>query len=447
MSFFQATYRRSSTPLVYIFALLLLALTPASSWAQNDALIRINAGASEEATSEGVTFIGDSFFSESTIGPVLSSRSIAETDNDALYQTERVSNDNLDDFIYEIPVPGNGTYAVNLHFAETAFDQVGARVFDVIVEGNLAFNDYDIIEAAGDNNTAQVENISGFQVNDGFLTIEFISETERAKVSGIEVFGSTSEVAIPFLLNVGGFESVTTTATWMEDDGSYFLEGDELQVSTPIDGTIADELYQSERFGNDVDPLRFVLPGMPSGTYTLELHFSENFFNNQGDRVFDTYIEGQLVLEEFDILSAAGDKFTAHLETFQGIPVTDGILNITLQPLSASTTLNAIAVTNLSPTSTEDETALPTDYTLSAVYPNPFNPTTQFTLTLGQTQRVSVDVYNVLGQKVATLHEGLLAGQNTHAFTYEAKSQPSGLYLIQVTGEHFVETRQVVLMK
>lgn len=447
MSFFLDTKLRTSTLSTLLFVLLFFTLAPVSAWAQSDAIIRINAGTTDEVVDEGISFIGDSFFSESTIGPVLSSRSIAETTNDGLYQSERLSNDDLDPFSYEIPVPDNGTYAVNLHFAETAFDAVGARVFDIIVEGNMAFNDYDIIQEAGDNNTAVMETVSGFQVNDGFLTIEFVSETERAKVSGIEVFGSASEVDLPFLLNVGGFESVSTTTTWLEDDGMYFLEGTTLQISTPIEGTIADELYQSERFGNDVDPLRLNVPGMPSGTYTIELHFSENFFNNEGERVFDAYIEGEEVLTDFDILAAAGAKFTAHFESFENVSVTDGVLNITLVPTVASTTLNAIAITNLSPTSTEDESTLPSDYALSSVYPNPFNPTTQFTLTMGQTQRVSIDVYNVLGQKVASLHEGILAGQSTHAFTFEAADQPSGLYLIQVNGERFVETRQVVLMK
>ena len=446
MSFFTDTNRIRTTTPTLIFVLLLLSFAPASAWAQ-DALIRINAGANEEATGEGVTFIGDTFFSlESTIASI-NPRNIEGTTNPEMFLSERITNDNGDDFTYEIPVPENGTYSINLHFAETAFDQEGQRVFDILVEGNMAFNNYDIIAAAGDNNTAQVENISGVQVNDGFISIEFEAETERAKINGIEIFGSADAVSVPFLLNVGGQEQIINADTWMEDEGNYFIEGQELVRTDPIAGTTADELFQSERFGDDVNPLRFLLPGMPSGTYTIELFFSENFVTNEGARIFNTYIEGGLVLENFDILAAAGATFTAHTETFDVVSVTDGILNITLEPIAGTTTLNAIAVSNFSATNNEDEIAVPTDYTLSAIYPNPFNPTTQFTLTMAQTQQVSIEVYNVLGQRVATLHEGLLSGQSTHGFTFEASNQPSGLYLIQVTGEQFVETRQVVLMK
>ena len=439
----SATIRHLSARPTYLFVLLFLAFAPTSVLAQ-DALIRINAGTSDEATAEGVTFIGDSFFNSSTIGPVIS-RNIAETTNDELYQSERLTNDNGDTLTYEIPV-ADGTYSVNLHFAETAFDQEGLRVFDIVIEGNTAFDNYDIMEAAGDNNTAQVENISGIQVDDGFLTIELEAETERAKINGIEVFGSAPNTTVPFLLNVGGMEFISTSETWMEDDGAYFLEGMELTRSDPIANTTADELYQSERFGNDVDPLRFLLTGMPSGNYTIELHFAENFVNNEGDRVFNVYMEGQPALTDFDILAEAGDKFTAHIETFEGISVTDGILNITFEPVTGTTTLNAIAVT-MTPVSNEEEVALPSQHALSAVYPNPFNPTTQFSLTIAQTQQISVEVFNVLGQRVATIHQGLLAGQSTHNFTFEASNQPSGIYLIQVMGEQFTETRQVVLMK
>ena len=134
-------------------------------------LIRINAGTSTEATGEGVTFIGDTFFRmQSTIGPVSFPRNIEGTDQRwTIPFRADLTNDNGDDFDYEIPVPGNGTYSVNLHFAETAFDQVGMRIFDIVIEGNTAFDNYDIMEAAGDNNTAQSRKCdSGIQVNDGF---------------------------------------------------------------------------------------------------------------------------------------------------------------------------------------------------------------------------------------------------------------------------------------
>ena len=54
----------------------------------------------------------------------------------------------------------------------------------------------------------------------------------------------------------------------------------------------------------------------------------------------------------------------------------------------------------------------------------------------------------VSGQRVALLHDGpLAAGSEVHEFTLEASSLPSGVYLYRVTGEDFVESRNVVLAR
>ena len=84
---------------------------------------------------------------------------------------------------------------------------------------------------------------------------------------------------------------------------------------------------------------------------------------------------------------------------------------------------------------------------LSPAYPNPFNPTTQFTLQVPRTQEVRVEVFNLLGQRVRLLHDGPLEAGEARAFTFEAADLPSGLYLYRAQGDDFVVTRQVTLLK
>ena len=85
---------------------------------------------------------------------------------------------------------------------------------------------------------------------------------------------------------------------------------------------------------------------------------------------------------------------------------------------------------------------------LAVVYPNPFNPQTTLTLTLAQAQRVQVDVFNALGQRMAVLHEGTLSANTPHRFTFEGAGNASGLYLIRSVGEHFGQiSRAVTLVK
>jgi hypothetical protein len=86
-------------------------------------------------------------------------------------------------------------------------------------------------------------------------------------------------------------------------------------------------------------------------------------------------------------------------------------------------------------------------YTLSAAYPNPFRTRTQFDLSVKQTQRVSVEVYNILGRRVRTIYDGVMRTGDARTFTIEARGLPSGLYLYRVRGEHFTAARRVTLVQ
>ena len=84
---------------------------------------------------------------------------------------------------------------------------------------------------------------------------------------------------------------------------------------------------------------------------------------------------------------------------------------------------------------------------LGHAYPNPFNPLTNFTLTVSRDQFVSIEVFNLLGERVAQLYEGEIFASEARTFTFEAYEWPSGMYLIQATGESFRASRTVTLLK
>lgn len=86
-------------------------------------------------------------------------------------------------------------------------------------------------------------------------------------------------------------------------------------------------------------------------------------------------------------------------------------------------------------------------YTLTSAYPNPFTSSTTFALTVDERQDVSVEVYNMLGQRVAVLFEGVMDPGEARRFTFDAGNVPSGIYLYSVRGESFSETRQVTLLR
>ena len=88
----------------------------------------------------------------------------------------------------------------------------------------------------------------------------------------------------------------------------------------------------------------------------------------------------------------------------------------------------------------------PTEFALSAAYPNPFNPSTSMNLNLNEAGHVNVMVYNVLGQVVSTLvNDHMEAGY--HSITWNASNIPSGMYLVRVQAGNNVETQKLMLLK
>jgi len=89
---------------------------------------------------------------------------------------------------------------------------------------------------------------------------------------------------------------------------------------------------------------------------------------------------------------------------------------------------------------------LAASFNLSDAYPNPFNPTTTMTLTMPLAGEIRVEVYNLLGQVVATLASGYMEA-STYTLTWDASDASSGVYFVQADAEGFVTTQKLMLVK
>jgi len=90
--------------------------------------------------------------------------------------------------------------------------------------------------------------------------------------------------------------------------------------------------------------------------------------------------------------------------------------------------------------------SLPASFVLSPNFPNPFNARTTINYTLPKSGPVTLSVYNLLGQRVATLFEGLQdAGE--HKVVWDALSAPSGVYFVRLVSGNKTATNPMVLMK
>ncbi|MEO8168038.1 MAG: T9SS type A sorting domain-containing protein, partial [bacterium] len=93
------------------------------------------------------------------------------------------------------------------------------------------------------------------------------------------------------------------------------------------------------------------------------------------------------------------------------------------------------------------EKSLPTEFGLNQNYPNPFNPTTVIEYALPRQSNVKIEVYNLIGQRMATLVDAVRPA-GVHAVSFDANGLSSGLYFYRMTADGTVNLmKKMVLMK
>ncbi len=101
---------------------------------------------------------------------------------------------------------------------------------------------------------------------------------------------------------------------------------------------------------------------------------------------------------------------------------------------------------NFTNTPDEDMSQLPDEFGLSQNYPNPFNPTTNIRYQMGETGEVRIDVFNIVGQRVATLVNGTRTA-GSHTIQFDGTRLSSGVYLVRMQAGGNIFTNKMTLVK
>jgi hypothetical protein len=118
--------------------------------------------------------------------------------------------------------------------------------------------------------------------------------------------------------------------------------------------------------------------------------------------------------------------YTQHLFTVSGdYSITDLIVASSSEQISVST---------------------PSMFALESAYPNPFNPSTSLRLHIPMESSVNVSVYNLMGQQVDVIHDGLLSSGYTN-LTWNAGNFPSGMYIVRATSNAYTTSQKIMLLK
>lgn len=105
------------------------------------------------------------------------------------------------------------------------------------------------------------------------------------------------------------------------------------------------------------------------------------------------------------------------------------------------------------PTDVDDpDGPLPTDFALEQNYPNPFNPSTTIEFSLPKTSLVLLEIYNLLGQSVATLADNAQFSAGKHKLVWDGRDDSgnltaSGVYFYRLMAGDYVQQKKMMLLK
>ncbi len=94
----------------------------------------------------------------------------------------------------------------------------------------------------------------------------------------------------------------------------------------------------------------------------------------------------------------------------------------------------------------EASPAVPTTYTLDQNYPNPFNPSTTIRYGLPEGAEVTIEIFNIIGERVARFDEGF-RDPGRHYLVWDARGLPGGVYFYRLKAASFVVSKKMILLK
>ena len=229
---------------------------------------------------------------------------------------------------------------------------------------------------------------------------------------------------------------------WLSKDQKYFFQDDELDETGGLSATTRTVIWDVQDLDDPQVATEYFAstPSIDHNQYVV------------GDYLYQAnYTSGLRVL---DVLDAENPVEVGFFDTYPAGNAVGFGGAWSVYPFFESGTLvvssigEGLFVLRMPDTVTDVEGGadVPEAFHLLPAHPNPFNPRTVLTLTVGTPQRATVGVYDVLGREVKRLHEGpISAGE--HRFTFDAAGLPSGTYLVRAQGETRLDVQTVTLVK
>jgi hypothetical protein len=291
---------------------------------------------------------------------------------------------------------------------------------------------------------------------------EPVTKGASSSVRDMEAHDMNGDGYIDILLGSGNVRSV---GLFLNDGlGNFDTRTNLYLMRTPWHLAVGDfnkDTYPDVATGSgsyDFDNV-FLLLGDSEGNYTCPDTLSPGTYIDDvsvGDYNNDTYLD-LLVADRngLYILNGTGDGHFSHTDTidyaegaYRSKMVRTEDMNNDGRPdiVIARDQQISVYYNTGTFTSVKDISVVPNNFTLYPNYPNPFNPSTTINYELQNTEYVELSVYNLLGQRIATLvSQKQTPGR--HQVTWNAAGFPSGFYFYRLKTENGSHIRKMQLIK
>jgi len=183
-------------------------------------------------------------------------------------------------------------------------------------------------------------------------------------------------------------------------------------VSNPAPQSV----YQHQRFGN----FTYTVPGLTAGTnYVVRLHFDEFYWTQAGQRVFNVSINGTQVLNNFDVLAAAGGQDVAIVEQFSATANAQGQIVLQFATVKDNAEVNGIEIENA--TTANSPPNAPSNLSATVASSSQVNLSWTASATSGVTYTVFRNGTAVANELTGTTYsDGGLTSSTTYSYTIVA---------------------------
>jgi len=248
----------------------------------------------------------------------------------------------------------------------------------------------------------------------------YTNQSDTAVISWIEVPDILNRGLFTFQILLIGDHTVIYQYKSMGPEGPLSDATVGIENAT---GTVGLEVCYDEFFTYGEKALRFEL-GQPAGVFDWLLTDTE----------FDMVRPGET--SEVEISCIAGDHLDGSYWACIDLYTND----------FDNHRMEIPVVMNVGMTLVDEGTSAPARSALLSCYPNPFNARTVIEYSLSATSSVSLEIFDILGRKIETLAEGLKPA-GLHRVTWDAESQPSGVYLYKIRIGDIVAAKKMILIK